>query len=61
LAAKQPGEDQDDRGGRDKDHVKFPTLPHPIRKQAERERERMRREAERDCVFFFLGGLTEAW
>nr|XP_019947144.1 PREDICTED: transcription factor 24-like [Paralichthys olivaceus] len=24
-------------GGRDKEHMKFPTLPHPIRKQAERE------------------------
>lgn len=26
-------------GCRDKDHMKFPTLPHPIRKQAERNRE----------------------
>lgn len=29
-------------GGWDKDHMKFPTLPHPIRKQAERRRERVR-------------------
>lgn len=29
-------------GGWDKDRMKFPTLPHPIRKQAEGDRERVR-------------------